>query len=632
MKFRFRLTPFSIILLILLYFCLPSGCSSNKVEPAIIEPAGQDTDKNISELKIQIDRLLSDGKIEDAKRLAENTVSLSERLPGDNSARSRIRTEIGMIFEKYGHTSEAAEYSPSDEIFSKKDSAQKAVLLQKLGFSAQEAGNYKLAEKALTEALRILSSHGGNNAAGEAVALSDLARVQISAGEFRKAEKTARKSAVLAESLNNFPRADLANIKVSLGEAMFETGDYDEAEKNYREAEALLKNEDNPDAEAVLRNNLGTLLRAKGDLEGAASEAERSLAVLKRLRGENHPSVGVVLINLASTMKDAGNLDGASKNLDQARKILEENRMLDSPAYASYLQQKSSLLYSFGKYSESEKLALKALEIQKSKLGESHPEAATTYNQLASAAMSLGKLEEAYNFAGKALEIDMKALGRNHPETARDFADMAKAAMLKGDTKGAGRLVEKALKIKTRPGIKARHIALKAEILEAKGDPDEAADLYKKALSFAETALGKDHPDLIFILEKYSDLIKRSDIKGAEEMLKRASDIGRKMPGLSNPQVQITRNSLARLLLSEKKAGEAEKLLAPYVKNPAASEVQVFTWEILMEAEILKGNKAGAEAYCTKALELARRIYPPDDPRLEALENKAYSVKAGKFD
>ena len=59
---------------------------------------------------------------------------------------------------------------------------------------------------------------------------------------------------------------------------------------------------DHPDV-ATYRNNLGSVLRALGDLKGARVQLERALAISEEALGPDHPDVAISRGNLSGVLQ-----------------------------------------------------------------------------------------------------------------------------------------------------------------------------------------------------------------------------------------------------------------------------------------------------------------------------------------
>jgi tetratricopeptide (TPR) repeat protein len=75
---------------------------------------------------------------------------------------------------------------------------------------------------------------------------------------------------------------------------------------------------------ASLQSNLGSLLRAQGDLAGARPYFERALAITEQVLGPQHPDTATSLNNLGSLLRAQGDLAGARPYLERALAIREQ--------------------------------------------------------------------------------------------------------------------------------------------------------------------------------------------------------------------------------------------------------------------------------------------------------------------
>jgi hypothetical protein len=65
-------------------------------------------------------------------------------------------------------------------------------------------------------------------------------------------------------------------------------------------------------------NNLGSLLKAKGDLDGAEALYREALEARREVLGDRHPDTLSSINNLGALLKDKGGLDGAQVLLAEA--------------------------------------------------------------------------------------------------------------------------------------------------------------------------------------------------------------------------------------------------------------------------------------------------------------------------
>jgi tetratricopeptide (TPR) repeat protein len=110
-----------------------------------------------------------------------------------------------------------------------------------------------------------------------------------------------------------------SQLLVRIARYQNERAQYGTARANYERALAIDEVALGPNHPqvATVANNLGEVLWAVGDLNGARVQLERALAINEAIRGPNDPSVGVGLFNLAQVLKDLGDLPGARRPLSE---------------------------------------------------------------------------------------------------------------------------------------------------------------------------------------------------------------------------------------------------------------------------------------------------------------------------
>jgi tetratricopeptide (TPR) repeat protein len=82
---------------------------------------------------------------------------------------------------------------------------------------------------------------------------------------------------------------------------------------------------------ATCANNIGQILEAKGDLEGALSYSQRALKIYEKVYGPDHPNVAICAYNIGAILKDKGDLVGALNYTQRALKILQNRYGPDNP-------------------------------------------------------------------------------------------------------------------------------------------------------------------------------------------------------------------------------------------------------------------------------------------------------------
>ncbi|MGB3458436.1 MAG: FxSxx-COOH system tetratricopeptide repeat protein [Halobacteriota archaeon] len=235
-----------------------------------------------------------------------------------------------------------------------------------------------------------------------------------------------------------------------------QTGMYSHGRAEFAEAKVLFERAltlaeeaygpDHPEV-ATDVNNLGSVLRALGDLKGAKELFARALKIDEEAYGPDHPHVAILVNNLGSVLQDLGDLKGAKELFARALKIDEEAYGPDHPQVARDVNNLGGVLRALGDLKGAKELFERALKIDEEAYGPDHPHVARDVNNLGGVLQDLGDLKGAKELFERALEIDEEAYGPDHPQVARDVNNIGSVLRALGDLKGAKELFERALSI-----------------------------------------------------------------------------------------------------------------------------------------------------------------------------------------
>ena len=197
----------------------------------------------------------------------------------------------------------------------------------------------------------------------------------------------------------------LPDFYLALGNAYLGLPDLAEAEKIYTDGlrQSIASKEEKN--EATFSNQLGRVLKGKGDLDGALRYSQRALAIGEKVYGPDHPTVARDENNIGLILKDKGDLDGALR------------------------------------------CSQRALAIDEKVYGPDHPQVAINANNIGQILQDKGDLDGALRYTQRALNIDEKVYGPDHPQVAIDASNIGQILQDKGDLDGALRYTERALKI-----------------------------------------------------------------------------------------------------------------------------------------------------------------------------------------
>ncbi|MCH9647585.1 MAG: protein kinase [Deltaproteobacteria bacterium] len=224
-----------------------------------------------------------------------------------------------------------------------KEAGSRGLLHALFGRISLHLGNLEAARQHLEEALRAYGEIPGDPsiAGPAALARGDLAMVSLFMEEdLEAAEELALQAVELGRQLpSDQGRETLLELLNNLSHIYCWQRDWDQAALVVEEAQLLVNQRDTvPDLQTA--NTLGLralLLRKRGGnpiegsttagytAEGNTIEArqayQESLEIYRRLEGQTHPDIAVILNQLALLAKDEGDLKGATESLQEALEI-----------------------------------------------------------------------------------------------------------------------------------------------------------------------------------------------------------------------------------------------------------------------------------------------------------------------
>jgi serine/threonine protein kinase len=214
-----------------------------------------------------------------------------------------------------------------------------------------------------------------------------------------------------------------------------------------------------PETQATLMGNLGTVYRRLELYPQGAALLEDSLSIRRRLYGDRDPRVAESLISLGELRYQAGDIDAAEPLLREALAINEALHLPGSLAVAKAKSYLALVLASAGRqdYAAAEQLDREALEIYRRQLGPNDPSVLLIEFNLSMALFRGRNFADADELLQRTYATAQRVLGDANPSTANYAAGLA-------------------------------------EIRAAERRLDEAETLFRSALAAIEEHYGTEHP------------------------------------------------------------------------------------------------------------------------------------------
>jgi len=397
-------------------------------------------------------------------------------------------------------------------------------------------------------------------------------------------------------------------------------------------------NHDSPE-EVVALAWLAGLDERIGESAKAIKVGQQALALARRILPDDSEALTEAVLNLGWILMDAGHPDRAEPLLREAltrKRIQLGTRHAD---IADTLAILTSGLIKLGRYGQGEQSLRDALDIDASAY--THPNAHTAWhlNDLANVFALEGKFDEAAVFYAKSIAVDQDLAPAGGLNQAISIANRARLRFLQGAYADAETDLRDAINRKQRllgadyaDNGRSNDRASLAEVLIARGHPDDAQPFADGALFEAQKRHRDAHPDTAFALAVQAEL---ADARGAHahaaELAHAAVAIYASLDDEHSDRAIRTRLLYGDILQTLGRPREAATELnaaraAASAITPSAPAIVARADAELARADAASGNNAAAESLRTEARALLTEIEPgPNadrDTTLRLLANK----------
>ncbi|MGE0849247.1 MAG: tetratricopeptide repeat protein [Hyphomicrobiaceae bacterium] len=320
---------------------------------------------------------------------------------------------------------------------------------------------------------------------------------------------------------------------------------------------------------------LAFLYKELDRLADAQSLFERALAINERAQPTNNSLIATSAHHLGNLYQSQGRLDEAEALFKRALAVREASPA-ERLSLASTLSSLAGLYSNQGKLAEAEAFYKRALEIRQGSQSGNHPDVAQALYNLAIFYSDRSRYAEADVLLERALQIIEQALPAGHPNTARVLNGLASSYREQGRFAEAEPLLKRILEIneKAYPAghsmIAQSHYNL-GLIYHAQRRLDEAEPLYRRALEMREKVLWAGHPEIAWSLHNLAGLhYEQGKFADAEQLLQRALQMRRKVLSASDNAIVLNLNNLAAVEY-QRQAWEAS---AQYARDASAIVIE----------------------------------------------------------
>jgi serine/threonine protein kinase/Tfp pilus assembly protein PilF len=383
--------------------------------------------------------------------------------------------------------------------------------------------------------------------------------------------------------------------------------------------------ENQPALQAAIMHTIGTVYLALGLTGEAESLVAESLAIRRRLYGDEHMSVAESLATFADVQRQKGNWDDAQSLAERALEIARALTGPESVATAFGLRNLGMIYYDRGEIDLAERTLRESLRLYVARLGEDDQQLTNVLDMLGRTASARGNLAEAEAMLMRALRIEEEKSGPDHPLTIQRRHNLATFLWNKGELTAAEELFRTALAQYERvrgPNHPETVDAMSslAAVLRTSQQWEEARALEERALALNRQLRGPRHAAVAYDLKGLALIaLGEGRLAEAEQHARAALAIYREALNPKHIETASALTTLGRILLERKQPAAAERtleeamtILSAYGEN---SPVYATTSSALARAWALQGRYAEAKPHLEQSYIV---LYRTRGPRHEA--------------
>jgi serine/threonine-protein kinase len=402
--------------------------------------------------------------------------------------------------------------------------------------------------------------------------------------EARGQEVTAREilergSLRIQQELKDAPETQ-ANLMETIGWVYLSLGLTAEARPQLEKALAMRDKLFPGDHESKASNlaALGSLELASGRMDIAQKHYEDALAMNERLHGGKHAvAVASSLEDLGKVLKEKGDFKGAEAKLMESLELFKKIEGPKSTHASSVMNEIAQLMERRGEHEGAEDMFRRALAIDRAALGADHPQVIHNMHNLAVVLQSRGKLAEARPLYEESIALFRRVLGDKHPDTLDALGNYGRFLQASGDLAGAEQVLKQTLALNTEvrganhPYVGYDHVNL-AMLYYAKEQYEESEHEFRTALRIYAGSLPPEHSYIAVAQTGLArTLIELGHLDEASTAATRALVILRSRVAEGSPQLANAQAVAAQVMALQGKDAQAEPLLAASYKTLAAA-------------------------------------------------------------
>ncbi|MGK7925430.1 MAG: tetratricopeptide repeat protein [Spirulina sp.] len=308
----------------------------------------------------------------EAKEIAET------RFGNANINTIKVGINLAAIYYEQGRYREAENLQRSllaCNDASNSDKLVRAEILNGLGLTLTQQGEYKEAEDVYNLSIRLRTDLLGNKHLDVSDSFNNLGLLHNEKGDYQKAESLFLKSLEIRTNSLGENHVRVGNCLNNLASCYFYQERYEEARSIYLrvlEMYRILYGDEHRELATAL-NNLSVVYLEERNFSDAETILLEVRTLQEKILGNNHPDIAVTMSNLAAVYLELGKVSQAETTYKQALKIQREILEPDHINIGITLNNLAKLYQSTQRYLEADTMYLDSIRILKKTLDDDHP-------------------------------------------------------------------------------------------------------------------------------------------------------------------------------------------------------------------------------------------------------------------
>lgn len=301
--------------------------------------------EDVGQLRARMSEHFLAGRYDDALRIAEQTLKLTEDRDGPKHAETgRSLYFLGVVYTQLGRYADA-ERSITRSAAILRDTAELGNVFGALAQTYIHQGRFAEAEHAAKRSIGAFDSSSAPDPSALAKALNSLAVVYDHQGRSSEAVPIVSRVLALVEKELGTDHPTVNAAVNNLAYLNHRLGRLEEAEALYRRALSALEKRLGNEHESVATalSNLAVLLDDLQRYDESLAQSQRALAIVEKSVGPYHQMVGLVLNNIAGTLQTQRRYRESEAYYERAIAVYERAVGKDHHAYATAVLNLASL-------------------------------------------------------------------------------------------------------------------------------------------------------------------------------------------------------------------------------------------------------------------------------------------------